>query len=63
LNITAIGLTEFGAPEVLHAGEIPQPAPGRGQVRVLVAYAGVNPTDATFRSGGRAAQLEGQARP
>ena len=60
MNVKAIGLEQFGGPEVLHIVEVPQPEPGPGQVRIQVAAAGVNPTDATFRSGGRAAQLEGQ---
>jgi NADPH:quinone reductase-like Zn-dependent oxidoreductase len=63
MNVNAIGLTEFGEPDVLHTVTIPQPEPGTGQVRIAVAAAGVNPTDATFRSGGRAAQLEGLPTP
>ncbi|HEX3842255.1 MAG TPA: NADP-dependent oxidoreductase [Acidimicrobiales bacterium] len=53
----AIGLTEFGGPEVLKVVDLPEPRPGPGEVRLRVQAAAVNPTDITFRSGGRAAQL------
>ena len=53
----AIGLTEFGGPEVLKVVDIPEPHPGPGEVRIRVHAAAVNPTDITFRTGGRAAQL------
>ena len=53
----AIGLMEFGGPDVLHVVDLPEPLPGTGEVRIRVHAAAVNPTDATFRSGGRAAQL------
>lgn len=53
----AIGLTEFGGPEVLKVVDLPEPEPGPGEIRVRVHAAGVNPTDITFRSGGRATQL------
>jgi NADPH2:quinone reductase len=53
----AIGLTEFGGPEVLKVIDLPEPEPGPGEVRIRVHAAAVNPTDITFRSGGRAAQL------
>jgi NADPH:quinone reductase-like Zn-dependent oxidoreductase len=53
----AIGLTEFGGPEVLKVVDLQEPEPGPGEVRIRVHAAGVNPTDITFRSGGRAAQL------
>ncbi len=53
----AIGLTEFGGPEVLQVVDLPEPQPGPGEVRIRVHAVAVNPTDITFRSGGRAAQL------
>jgi NADPH:quinone reductase-like Zn-dependent oxidoreductase len=53
----AIGLTEFGGPEVLQIIELPEPQPGPGEVRIRVHAVAVNPTDITFRAGGRAAQL------
>jgi len=39
------------AREVLRYGELPDPAPGRGEVRVRVHASGVNPTDVKARSG------------
>lgn len=59
----AIGLTEFGGPEVLTIVELPEPEPGAGEVRIRVHAAAVNPTDITFRTGGRAAQLAGRPTP
>jgi NADPH2:quinone reductase len=53
----AIGLTEFGGPDVLKVVELPDPEPGAGEIRIRVQAASVNPTDVTFRVGGRAAQL------
>ncbi|MEU7641711.1 zinc-binding dehydrogenase [Streptomyces sp. NPDC039016] len=53
----AIGLTRFGGPEVLQVVDLPEPEPGRGEVRIRVHAAAVNPTDLTFRTGGRAEQL------
>ena len=44
-------IDRFGGPEVLHAAEAPEPHAGRGQVRVRVRAVGVNPFDATVRSG------------
>lgn len=59
----AIGLTSFGGPEVLQEFDLPAPQPGAGEVRIRVHAAGVNPTDITFRRGGRAAQLTQQPTP
>ena len=53
----AIGLTEFGGPEVLKVVDLPEPQPAPGEVRIRVHAATVNPADITFRTGGRAAQL------
>jgi NADPH:quinone reductase len=49
----AIGLTEFGGPEVLKVVDLPEPEPGPGEVRIRVHAVAVNPADITFRSGGR----------
>jgi NADPH:quinone reductase-like Zn-dependent oxidoreductase len=57
VEVRAIGLTEFGGPEVLKVVEVPEPEPGPGEVRIRVHAVPVNPTDITFRIGGRAAQL------
>ncbi len=59
----AIGLTEFGGPEVLKVVDLPEPEPGPGEVRVRVQAVAVNPTDITFRTGGRAAQLAERPTP
>jgi NADPH2:quinone reductase len=58
-----IGLSEFGGPEVLRVVDVPGREPGPSEVRIRVRAAAVNPTDITFRSGGRAAQLAGNAGP
>jgi NADPH2:quinone reductase len=59
----AIGLTEFGGPEVLKVVELPEPQPGPGELRIRVQAVPVNPTDITFRTGGRAAQLSERPTP
>jgi NADPH:quinone reductase-like Zn-dependent oxidoreductase len=41
------------AREVLQFGEMPDPEPGPGEVRVLVRASGVNPSDWKTRSGSR----------
>jgi NADPH:quinone reductase len=61
--VKAMGLTEFGGPEVLQVVTLPSPQPGPGEVRIRVHAVAVNPTDATFRAGGRAAQLADRAPP
>jgi NADPH2:quinone reductase len=47
----AIGLTEFGGPEVLRVIDLPDPVPGPGEVRIRVHAAAVNPTDTMLRAG------------
>ncbi|MCL2780969.1 MAG: NADP-dependent oxidoreductase [Actinomycetia bacterium] len=47
----AIGLSEFGGPEVLRAMDLPAEPLGAGQVRVRVRAAAVNPTDTMLRAG------------
>lgn len=54
----AVGITEFGNPDVLHIVDLPDPQPGPGEVRIRVHAATVNPTDTGLRSGSRAAQLK-----
>ena len=46
----AISYTESGGPEVLSLVDRPVPEPGPGEVRVRVAFSGVNPTDWKSRS-------------
>jgi NADPH:quinone reductase-like Zn-dependent oxidoreductase len=59
----AIGLTRFGGPEMLQVVDLPEPEPGPGEVRIRVHAAAVNPTDITFRTGGRAEQLAERTAP
>ncbi|WP_067672093.1 NADP-dependent oxidoreductase [Nocardia miyunensis] len=47
----AIGFDEPGGPEVLRAVQVPEPHAGRGQVRIRVAAATVNPSDLVTRGG------------
>src|SRR3954451_16031138 len=47
----AIEITQYGAPEVLRAGERPDPAPGAGEVLIRVSASGVNRPDVLQRSG------------
>jgi NADPH2:quinone reductase len=47
----AIGVHEFGGPEVMRLEEVPDPKPGAGEVVVRVRAAGVNPVDTYIRSG------------
>ncbi|MBW0101887.1 NADP-dependent oxidoreductase [Pseudonocardia sp. KRD291] len=53
----AVVISAFGGPEVLAVAEVEPPVPGPGQVRVQVAAAAVNPTDALLRSGAQQAFL------
>jgi len=41
----------IGAPEVIRVGDLPTPVPGKGQVRVKVLAAAINPIDTYIRSG------------
>ena len=54
----AVGITQFGGPEVLHVVEVPDPEAGPGEVRIRVRAAAVNPTDTQLRSGVRAERLK-----
>src|SRR3712207_5816608 len=45
------------AGEVLTLGELPDPEPGPGEVRVRVAWSGVNPSDVKSRAGLRTKAL------
>ena len=47
----AIEITQYGAPEVLRAGERPDPVPGTGEVLIHVAASGVNRPDVLQRTG------------
>jgi len=47
----AVVFDEFGGPEVLHLGQVPEPQAGPGQVRVRVEAVALNPFDGKVRSG------------
>ena len=47
----AAQFSRFGGPEVLEVVELPDPHPGRGQVRIVVRAAGVNASDWNKRLG------------
>ena len=47
----AVTFTEYGGPEVLHVADVEESHAGRGQVRIAVRAAGVNPIDWKARSG------------
>ncbi len=49
--MNAIRVHEFGGPEVLRVEDLPDPAPGPGEVLVRVRAAGVNPVDTYIRTG------------
>ncbi len=53
-EMTAIEITEFGAPEVLVPGTRPLPQPAAGEVLIQVAAAGINRPDVLQRQGGYA---------
>ena len=47
----AIIVDNYGEPEVMRMGEVPDPVPAEGQVLVRLHAAGVNPVDTYLRSG------------
>ena len=47
----AVVVEEFGPPEVLGVREVPDPAPGAGQVLIAIEAAGVNRADVLARAG------------
>jgi NADPH:quinone reductase-like Zn-dependent oxidoreductase len=47
----AVRIHRFGPPEVIVVEDIPKPSPGKGEVLVRVAAAGVAPWDAIIREG------------
>ncbi|MER5918193.1 NADP-dependent oxidoreductase [Streptomyces sp. NPDC001982] len=47
----AVGVTEFGGPEVLRVLELPVPDAGPGEIRIRVRAAAVNPVDTMVRQG------------
>ncbi|PAZ14783.1 alcohol dehydrogenase [Streptomyces sp. SA15] len=59
----AVGIEQFGGPDVLKVVDRPLPVPGPAQVRIRVTAAAVNPTDLLLRSGELAAAMAGQEPP
>ena len=59
VGMRAVGLTEFGGPDVLHVLDLPDPQAGPGEVRIRVHAAAVNPTDTLLRSGAQARRVKG----
>ncbi|MFC3499610.1 NADP-dependent oxidoreductase [Micromonospora krabiensis] len=59
----AVGLNEFGGPEVLQVLDLPEPHAGPGEVRMRVRAAAVNPSDTLLRSGVHATALAGVPGP
>ncbi|MFC5183782.1 zinc-binding dehydrogenase [Actinomadura harenae] len=59
----AVVLREFGPPDRLTIGEVPDPRPGAGQVTVRVAAAGVQFLETQVRSGAMRGALGGAALP
>ena len=49
--VRTIEYRSFGGPEVLEMVEVPESAPGPGQVRIAVRAAGLNPVDWKIFSG------------
>ena len=47
----AVGVNAFGGPEALEVIEVETPEPGPGEVRVALAYSGINFIDVYMRSG------------
>ena len=58
-TMQAVGLYQYGGPEVLGLVEVEKPEPADGEVRVRVMAAGVNPVDEMVRSGLLASYYEG----
>jgi NADPH2:quinone reductase len=50
-TMRAVGVTEYGGPDVLTLVQIPQPTAGNGQIRIRVHAATVNPGDTLLRRG------------
>lgn len=53
----AVGVVEFGDPDVLQIVDLPEVHAGAGEVRLRVHAATVNPTDTGIRDGSRAERL------
>lgn len=58
-----VGTFEYGGPEKLEVGALPDPHAGPGEIRMRVHAAAVNPADTLIRVGDIADYLGGQALP
>jgi NADPH2:quinone reductase len=61
--LLSVVLDRFGGPEVLQTRPVYPAPPGPAEVRVRVAFATVNPTDALLRSGAQTSALESATGP
>jgi NADPH:quinone reductase-like Zn-dependent oxidoreductase len=61
--VKAIGVYDFGGPEVLQVIDLPEPQAGPGEVRIRVHAAAVSPTDVMLRTGGHAARMPDRRPP
>jgi NADPH:quinone reductase-like Zn-dependent oxidoreductase len=55
----AVYITDFGGPEVIKTGDLPKPAPGRGEALVRVMAAALNHLDIWVRKGRPGLTLKG----
>ncbi|PJK22391.1 alcohol dehydrogenase [Mycobacterium goodii] len=62
-GVKAIGVYEFGGPEVLQVVDLPEPQAGPGEVRIRVHAAAVSPTDVMLRTGGHAVRMPDRRPP
>jgi len=57
--VRAVGLAQFGGPDVLQLVDLPDPHAGPSQLVIRVHAAAVNPTDTLLRNGARAERFKG----
>lgn len=62
-GVRAVGVFEYGGPEVLQIVELPDPELKRGHVRIRVHAAAVSPTDTYVRNGARAKDQQASGPP
>ncbi len=63
VGMRAVGVVEFGGPDVLQVVDVPERHAGPGEVRLRVRAATVNPTDTYVRNGDRAEALRASGPP
>jgi NADPH:quinone reductase-like Zn-dependent oxidoreductase len=56
-TMRAARFDRYGGPDVLYLADVPVPVPGPGQVLVQVRAAGINPGEASIRSGALASRF------